>query len=271
MNMLDHAISYAEAGLKVFPIFPKGKSPLAKLVPNGQWDATDNVAIINDWWRVVPEANIGMPMRENGFICFDCDPRNGYSEASWQAPESVDIYEMGGLWQVTGGGGYHVLFDNPGLQKPPGKIGQGLDVRDRGYIVVAPSIHSSGEKYEWLPISKRSSVPEWLIERLKERESNDVFPLADGSVIPQGERNNTLFLIAASLRSKGFDQPEILAFLRAVQYRLDPPMDDWEIVKLTENVCTRYAPDNPIWGDQVAKNRDRVVKNRRVTLADLHE
>ena len=45
------ALSYAEAGWHVHPLRPKAKQPLT---PHGVKDATDNPALVEEWWRRWP-------------------------------------------------------------------------------------------------------------------------------------------------------------------------------------------------------------------------
>jgi hypothetical protein len=54
----------------------------------------------------------------------------------------------GTVMQLTGGGGLHILYRTPGVSLP-GTLGPGLDVKHNGYILLAPSIHSSGRRYRW--------------------------------------------------------------------------------------------------------------------------
>jgi len=54
---------------------------------------------------------------------------------------------------VTGSGGWHYVFKYPKGRSIPNKtkFASGLDTRSTGgLIVVAPSIHVSGNQYQWL-------------------------------------------------------------------------------------------------------------------------
>ena len=73
--------------------------------------------------------------------------------------------------QVTGSGGQHILF-RPVGDSPPGSLGKGIDVKWRGYIVTAPSVHpDTGRRYAWLPDLhplkvRPAAMPQWLAELL---------------------------------------------------------------------------------------------------------
>ena len=55
--------------------------------------------------------------------------------------------------QRTGGGGIQMLFrGRNGWQAPTCKTGIGVDIRGQGgFAVLPPSIHETGQRYEWLP------------------------------------------------------------------------------------------------------------------------
>ena len=71
---------------------------------------------------------------------------------------------------TTGSGGQHWIYKLPAnveVRNDAGtKLAKGIDVRgDGGYIVVAPSIHLSGDKYAWEDNSQAVLAPEWLITK----------------------------------------------------------------------------------------------------------
>ena len=73
--------------------------------------------------------------------------------------------------QVTGSRGQHILF-RPVGDSPPGSLGKGIDVKWRGHIVTAPSVHpDTGRRYAWLPDlhplrTPIAEMPPWLAELL---------------------------------------------------------------------------------------------------------
>ena len=103
--------------------------------------------------RVDGPPNRGVFCAASGFLALDIDLRNGGFE-TLSALEA----ELGALpvtvEQNTGGGGKHFLFRLPALQpgnKFRGELGPGVDVKAQGYIVVSPSVHASGKRYQWQP------------------------------------------------------------------------------------------------------------------------
>src|SRR5205809_307869 len=65
---VDAALSWTELGFAVFPLKPRGKTPLGSLVPRGFLDASRDPAVIRDWWKIEPHANIGIVTGGGNFV-----------------------------------------------------------------------------------------------------------------------------------------------------------------------------------------------------------
>jgi len=187
---LDYALAYAQLGWPVFPLEVRGKKPDGQLAPKGFHSASRNPAIIREWWRLSPEANIGVPCgAPSGFWVLDIDPRNG-GDIELQA--QLDLLKpddrangIHTLAQRTGGGGLHYLFALDERVRN-GKLGQGIDVkRDGGYIVVEPSRTQAGYAFDdWEPFTGQLPpllpAPEWLMALLVVDGANPVRANMDG-------------------------------------------------------------------------------------------
>lgn len=189
MTPLDAALRYAAAGWYVFPCYEiaagtctceagsecvsPGKHPI---VDRGFHKATTEPATIRSWWGAWPHANVAVAMRPSGLVAIDIDPRNG-GDASFRALESDYGYLPRGLEQATGGGGVHILMADPGGDLR-GKVGQGVDIRSRGYVMVEPSNHASGGLYEWraLTLPAPAVPPSWLAVLAKPEADPDAPP-----------------------------------------------------------------------------------------------
>jgi len=159
-NNLRIALWYAKHGLWVIPIEPGGKRPWGG---NGIDHATTDPQIIREWYAECPDAGVGIACAASGILAIDIDPRNG-GDKTWSALSAG--HEINTVEAVTGGGGRHLLFLAPDY-RVKGKAGDGIDLKLRGYIVVEPSIHPSGNPYRWvrgrspgdMPVE---SIPDWL-------------------------------------------------------------------------------------------------------------
>ena len=190
---LAAALGYATLGLHVLPVHsitPKGgcscgkpdcsspgKHPRTK---HGVKDATTDENTIRKWWSMWPDANVAVRTGiVSGFFALDVDTGNGkigeetlaaYEANRGKLPETVKA--------VTGSGGAHYLFRQPGFDVPNSAqklLGPGLDIRgDNGYIVVDPSNHVSGGQYAWVPghapnETDVAEAPDWLLDILRSR------------------------------------------------------------------------------------------------------
>lgn len=171
-KFLRAALEYARRGFKVFPCIPGDKAPAGQLVPNGYHDASKDEDTIRGWWADVPEANIGLPCAPNSLLVLDVDPRAAGDDALNELLAGEELPET--PTADTGGGGIHLVFALPDYQTC-GKAAEGLDVKVKGYIVVAPSVHPSGGGYRWrdglrLGDVPPAPVPEWLEQAIRRRE-----------------------------------------------------------------------------------------------------
>jgi len=155
--MLDAALMYPrEMGWRVFPLIPNGKKPL---ITEWQIKATKIPKAITDWWEKTPQANIGIATGGGSdFFVLDVDGDEG-SKSLTALEQEIGILPDT-LEAKTGTGGRHLLFQMPDrdirnrqnlLKGHPTLDGHiGLDIRGNGgYIMVAPSIHPNGKRYEW--------------------------------------------------------------------------------------------------------------------------
>lgn len=216
-----------------------GKHPRTK---NGLKAASTNLNLISEWWKKWPEANIAIATgQESGFVVLDVDPRHG-------GEESLDflINQYGlipnTIEAITGGGGRHILFKNPGHVKNRTNILPGLDVRgEGGYIVVTPSVHACGKRYEW-ELSCRplevplSDMPEWLLQMIvepvqdKHAKKPDNYWVKIIQGVGEGERNMSAASLAGYLLGHGIAAPIAYELMLLWNERNDPP----ESIKVIE-------------------------------------
>ncbi len=224
-DMLAAALEYALAGLPVLPL--DGKVPRN---PNGLTGASTDVAVVADWWRRWPTANIGIRTGAvSGYVVLDVDPRHG-GVATLEAlrrnhglPRSAQV--------LTGGGGQHHWFRAPGylLHNSAGLLGEGLDVRgDGGYVVAPPSVHESGHAYKWLrELEQAADWPAALQADAEKRTNGATATVA--AVIPEGKRRSAMLTVAGKLKRAGLTGDEIMPTLRELNLRCRPPLDEQEL------------------------------------------
>lgn len=143
------AAGLAERGWTVFPVRPRDKVPLT---PHGHRDATTDLTVIERWWRQWPHANIGGPV-PTGTVVLDCDDyRDSGGDGDFDLPPTRSAR--------TGGGGRHLWYRCP-LDVRKGRLTPSIDVRAGGrhYVVLPPSIHAGGGRYEWTDTRPPATLP----------------------------------------------------------------------------------------------------------------
>lgn len=154
--LLSAALDYAETGLRVHPLTPRGKNPLTKW----QDAATTNPDVIRGWWGRWPTANIGVIVPA-GHIVLDIDLYKPETRNELAALEARDGW--GPLPETptceTGGGGEHRWFTVPDVTFRARGKGVELRYAGRNYVVMPPSVHSSGRAYAWRGGDDESAPP----------------------------------------------------------------------------------------------------------------
>lgn len=191
---LQAALAYVSLGWHVLPLWQMdedkcacgnanckspGKHPISHLVPHGQNSAATDEQTVTNWWTHYPDANIGVYLAPSNLCAVDIDPRNG-GDYTIEELEGIHGVIESDVLQLTGGGGEHRIFKLPEGVKLPGKLGEGVDLKSNGYIVVEPSNHVSGNTYEWeassnpLEDCEPSELPEWILNIANASSSSPV-------------------------------------------------------------------------------------------------
>jgi len=165
-DMLNAALGYVALGWPVFPLHTPqvvadrpqpivrcscgapdcgkqtGKHPRT---PNGFYSATLDIEQVRRWWTRWPDANIGV---RTGVACdlFDIDAVDPL-----EATAHLEMFEIIAPTARSGSGGWHFYVAPTGFGNRESMGGHPLDWRGvGGYAVVPPSLHRSGNRYEWV-------------------------------------------------------------------------------------------------------------------------
>jgi predicted P-loop ATPase len=282
--VLKSALRYAELGFKVVPnaravdgvcsCYRKdacqtpGKHPTIK-----EWtkNATSDPNTITEWYRKGLLQNIGlMTGIDGGFIVIDVDD-DGYSKFGKETLEDLK-QTLGELpdtvEQITGSGGQHLLFKSPEMpikNNQNAMLGEYLDIRaEGGQIIVYPSVHPNGTRYEWelgatFSKDKMADLPQsWLNKILQNKKLEQNKQLKVPEEIKSGTRDATFFAMACSMWSKGFNEDEIFGALKEVNKRCDKPLDETQIWdKITS--ATKYEQGTSSIVNNIEKQNDLLV------------
>ena len=285
-TMQNYAVAYARLGWAVLPLFSiknghcacgrkdchsPGKHPQILDGVKGAQKDPFNVEVWFDPDPMIgyPDANIGVACgKASGFFVLDIDGPEG--EQSLQALETKHGPLPFTVQQRTGSGGRHLLFKMPDADiRPKVRLMAGLDVRaNDSYIVVAPSMHICGNRYEWIvePFhNKIADPPEWLINfvltgkdeeptlKKGEFETYTSQKINDGpkhtddewaemvTSLLEGQRNSTLYTYYYHLLGHGIGPKEAAAILFALNKTYGtPPLDNKELERLMKSALKTH-------------------------------
>lgn len=242
MSLLEAALDYANRGCAVFPLSPGTKIPAT---PSGVKDATTDEAQIRTWWAF--DYGIGLACGDGLFVV-DVDAKAGFdsSEAARVALGLPETYTV-----ATRNGGWHLYYRGDGPNSV-GKLLPGIDTRGLGGYVVAPPTPG----YEVLWNETLADVPAATLDALERPVRVDAQNAIDRRAVLQGvaegQRQDTLFRYACSMRARGLDLREAQVLLEVAAENCDPPFSFDQAREMVNRVFSTYdepeTPENAKYG-----------------------
>lgn len=246
-SILKRAKAYLDRGWSLVPVEAGGKRPLVRWEPFQQHMPTQ--AELDQWFKRWPAANIAVVTGAlSHLVVLDVDPRHGGDDSladlekrHGPLPDTVEA--------ISGGGGRHIYFAHPGgiVHNRVGFV-PGIDLRgDGGVIIVPPSLHPSGRRYEW-EVSHHPEdldpalLPPWLLALLEGADGHPGHPAAHWrglirSGVAQGQRNNTIASVTGHLLWRGVDPVVIKELLLCWnRVRCQPPLPDDEVAWTVDSI-----------------------------------
>ena len=229
----------AQRGLAVFPCAPRGKVPA---VAHGVLEATTDPAVIDEWWRLLPDANIGIA---TGKIsgCFVVDIDADLGEQALRALETAHCALPPTVEVITGKGRHcYFRYTRPvgcGVRRLPD-----VDLRgDGGYVIAPPSIHETGRRYEWSvdTTSVMADAPGWLYEALeKPQGAKPAREWVAAVTIVEGARNDTLASVTGHLFRHNVSPLLAAALVEAYNATYcSPPLPDDEVQRTINSIAEK--------------------------------
>jgi hypothetical protein len=128
---------YAEAGLYIFPVRRTDKRPAKTGYRRLRWSVEE----VRAHWAENPDDNIGIDGEANGLVFLDVD---AYKEGVSLRVEQMGFTEAS-RDQDTPSGGWHKIYRAAPGCSYKASLGTGIDIKHKGYIVLAPSSFSAKE------------------------------------------------------------------------------------------------------------------------------
>ncbi len=283
LSLPDAVAYYAAHGV---PIVPVDEHKVARIKGWAEPDYRADPA----HWQQWPDANIGWVMGHGNLIAIDEDgPVGRRSIAELEArlgPLPPTLESRSGRLE----GGRGLIFVWPGDDLPRnsvGKLAPGVDIRSRGgLLVVAPSVHKTGNRYQWtgqrdpveLPTAWADALralrpspsaaqdgdrPETAVA-LADRVARAAAIVAEAAPAISGKGGHTATFVLAQRVVRGCILPTDVALevMRPWNERCEPPWSDAELHHKIEEAETRgeFA-----WGDEL--DEAKVAAPSRLTLA----
>jgi replicative DNA helicase len=228
-KMLEQALVYINRA-SVIPV-GRDKKPLVSWKEFQTRKATKEE--ITDWWTKYPEANIGFITGKISNIAVVDVEKGGSVE---YLPKTVIA--------KTGGGGWHYYYEYVDGIENKARIRPLTDIRgEGGYVVAPPSIHQSGEKYEW--IETKIAIQPFPKHLFGIKEQSDWTEVAQGA--GEGQRNETSAKYIGKLMSM-FSQETwentVWETARLWNEKNNPPLPERELRTTYESI-KRKAITNP--------------------------
>jgi hypothetical protein len=196
-HLLQAALDCQARGWSVIPLVPRGKTPNGPVLPKryeqgfmkATWEQFQRIPAskdrIRDWWALAPSSNVGICTgAASGFFALDCDTALASSVVRNKGIPNLTP-------TVRTGRGFHFYFAMPDF--PVGNrsgLMNDVDIRGTGgYIVAPPSVHPSGNEYEWTGFIYLQPAPEWLLDLLRPQHTAQYESPADRPLqIKHGDR-----------------------------------------------------------------------------------
>lgn len=233
-ELLEAALSYREKNWSVFPINSQTKRPLI------EWKTYQNnlatTKQIKEWWKTYPYAGIGLATgKVSNIIVLDIDGEEGRKYAKDKGISPTPC--------VKTKRGEHYYFKHPGFTIQNFAKKKGLDLRgDGGFVILPPSKHPSGIKYEWIlsPEEEELADPHgWLLSLITKKKEQKKLPeselsqLLDGVKI--GKRHDAATRIAGHYIGKGLPTNEVIKLLHLWNEKNKPPLLNNELTRMVED------------------------------------
>ncbi len=148
---------------------------------------------------------------------------------------------------LTGGGGYHFFYTSGGLPASSGiSVTPGIDIKaDGGFVVLPPSKHVSGMRYEWLNNAKLTQIhPSELPQRVPSSASNGEWVGELLSGVEEGERSSVAARMIGRYAQIGLTVDETVMLMVSWNSLNSPPLPMRELGATIRSVYKRHEVRN---------------------------
>lgn len=245
MDMLKVAKEYIEKGWCVLPVGKGMKSPMVNWKEYQHKRPSEQE--IKQWFEGKSNKDVGICVvtgKISGITVIDIDHKTrtfGFNAK---------------YWSKTGSGNKHLFYKYKEGYKTTTRVnGDPVDIRnDGGVIVLPPTIHPSGNQYEW---QLRDELMEMPYIEMKAKPASSVtlagkpgnplsVSLEEFHNMGRGGRNDLLTKIVGILRNEIYDVNTLNTIVRHIARSAKEPLPEHEVTALIQQAINWNVKDLPL-------------------------
>lgn len=186
-------------------------------------------AVVENWFNTLSRAGVGVVTgRISNMVVLDVE--------SWCKTPIEEILKKYPTQMIarSGSGGYHLFYQYPtNVAKVSNRVGlfEGADLRaDGGFIVLPPTVHPNGNRYEWVKRGPLGAFPMALLDlEARSPVQNEGWVTESLRGVSEGGRNDTCARLAGYFFKKGLSSDIVETLLLEWNERNDPPLPIHEV------------------------------------------
>lgn len=240
MTVNELAAEYVDSGWSVLPVRPEEKRPyMTNWLQYTKTRAPK--AMVDSWFTNLAGAGVGVVTgRISNMVVLDVE-----HDCPYPIEELLKRYPTQ-MIAKSGGGGYHLFYLYPTNQTRIAnrvRIFEGADLRaDGGFIVLPPTMHPSGNRYEWVKRGPLGAFPLALLDlRAQPRIQGDGWITEALRGVSEGGRNDTCARLAGYFFKKGMNADIVEALLLDWNERNEPPLPVHEVRTTIKSIERSHA------------------------------
>ncbi|MFA5792196.1 MAG: bifunctional DNA primase/polymerase [Candidatus Paceibacterota bacterium] len=259
--LLQAALRFQERGLSVIPV-KKDKTPFLPFWKEYQTKPASREEIESWFTNTNPEGIAIVTGKISGIVVLDVE--HDGDTTGLEIPNTPTV--------KSGGGGKHYYFKYPegGMKNTTRIFNRKIDIRgDGGYVVAPPSLHKTGNHYEWeieldkIPLAE---IPEWMTSKKEDSSQQyndsdrDWNTLFEG--VETGSRHDILTRISGKLL---YQYPEkdwytfCLPLIQSWNKNNNPPLEDKHVYEVFESLVESQKQQRKE-KKELDSNEERLIK-----------
>jgi len=267
MSVLEQALEYVDLGWSILPVKPDEKRPyMSNWLQYMKLRASKDT--VENWFRSLSGAGVGVVTGKiSNIVVLDVE--------HW-CPTPIETLLKKYPTQLisrSGSGGYHLYYTFPqNVSKVSNRVGifEGADLRaDGGFIVLPPTIHQNGNRYEWVQRGIPGAFPLALLDiESRPTVQNEGWITEALRGVSEGGRNDTCARLAGYFFKKGINSDIVEAMLLEWNERNDPPLPVKEVRQTIRSIERSHSGADTQFTSVEFEN-DKTVQEQKESTFDV--